>query len=574
MALYACEYIQNEYIGDGSTKLYSFTFEYSKQSEVTVSLRDPITKYFFPIDRSLFTFANPTTIEFSQAPVAEYSRTGVQVTNIRVSRTTDLSSMVASFYPGSAIRAQDLNDNFEQLRLAIVESACSIPQPIIDFLQDNYWDKNSETIRSTDAWIEDDLHVATTAAIGQLTTTPADLAKKWDKTTETVYSDDSWNSTNSKVASTAAINSFVVNTVNDKDIGVSKLIAGRRVVLDPPSGVGEVTISGERDPGEDASVKISDEAPTDNFEGDLWWNTNDGRLYVWYIDQDSSQWVDASPDSLATSYWDRDGTTLSPGEDGDSVDIGDGNIELNAADGSATFAGNLKLDGTGTQLDFVSGYGGYIECIKDSNSKFKISDDGTSFFSSNMEVLGSASFTGSDGEIYLTPSDSSTGGYYRQTLKNNASGIVWNIRNNAFLNKIYMTADGSATFAGDVSVGTNFSNTLDLFGNADETKYGVQVEAIGALVVGRVNDSCLILNQKGNAVAAPMARFLGNGGEAASISNDGTAFFAGNVSAPNINNTFAALLRLKAALLTPEQDVNQLRERLLEALENITEEVN
>ena len=123
--------------------------------------------------------------------------------------------MIASFYPGSAIRAQDLNANFEQLRLALLEGRCTIPQPILDYLEDNYWDKNSETITSLDEWVSDDLHVATTGAIAQQTTTPADLAEKWDKNTESVYSDDSWNSTDTKVASTAAINQFVVNAVDN-----------------------------------------------------------------------------------------------------------------------------------------------------------------------------------------------------------------------------------------------------------------------------------------------------------------------------------------------------------------------
>ena len=47
------------------------------------------------------------------------------------------------------------------------------------------------------------------------------------------------------------------------------------------------------------SVTTSDTPPlaADSSNGDLWWNTNDGRLYIYYTDGDSSQWVDASPDS-------------------------------------------------------------------------------------------------------------------------------------------------------------------------------------------------------------------------------------------------------------------------------------
>ena len=43
---------------------------------------------------------------------------------------------------------------------------------------------------------------------------------------------------------------------------------------------------------------ISQTVPTTNvFDGDLWWDSDDGRLYIYYTDADSSQWVDASPDA-------------------------------------------------------------------------------------------------------------------------------------------------------------------------------------------------------------------------------------------------------------------------------------
>ena len=44
-----------------------------------------------------------------------------------------------------------------------------------------------------------------------------------------------------------------------------------------------------------ATVTVGDAAPSDAEEGDLWFNSIDGRLYVYYIDINSEQWVDASP---------------------------------------------------------------------------------------------------------------------------------------------------------------------------------------------------------------------------------------------------------------------------------------
>ncbi|MFZ9261323.1 MAG: hypothetical protein ACO23G_12935, partial [Limnohabitans sp.] len=51
--------------------------------------------------------------------------------------------------------------------------------------------------------------------------------------------------------------------------------------------------------GGGASVAISATAPATPKAGDMWWNSDDGRLYIYYTDADSSQWVDASPDSVA-----------------------------------------------------------------------------------------------------------------------------------------------------------------------------------------------------------------------------------------------------------------------------------
>jgi hypothetical protein len=44
-----------------------------------------------------------------------------------------------------------------------------------------------------------------------------------------------------------------------------------------------------------ASVTISDDAPGSPTAGDLWWESDTGKLKIYYSDTDSNQWVDASP---------------------------------------------------------------------------------------------------------------------------------------------------------------------------------------------------------------------------------------------------------------------------------------
>ena len=44
-----------------------------------------------------------------------------------------------------------------------------------------------------------------------------------------------------------------------------------------------------------SNVTVGDSAPATPAAGDLWWSSEEGRLFVYYTDVDSSQWVDASP---------------------------------------------------------------------------------------------------------------------------------------------------------------------------------------------------------------------------------------------------------------------------------------
>lgn len=97
---------QNTYTGNGSTTNYSFTFEYIKQTDVKVTLDDVAT--------TAFTFANATTLSFTTAPTNGAA--------IRIFRNTDITTLNATFFPGSAIKAEDLNSNFTQTHFATQET--------------------------------------------------------------------------------------------------------------------------------------------------------------------------------------------------------------------------------------------------------------------------------------------------------------------------------------------------------------------------------------------------------------------------------------------------------------------
>ena len=120
-------------MGDGTTTEFGFPFPYIKTEDVKVELqeydatqtagnqiisRQTVTAFIVPSN-------NPTVVQFSSigtatnyqaasgAPLANHAVSGLAI-RVRIYRFTDADSIPATFIQGSAIRAQDLNDNFEQ----------------------------------------------------------------------------------------------------------------------------------------------------------------------------------------------------------------------------------------------------------------------------------------------------------------------------------------------------------------------------------------------------------------------------------------------------------------------------
>lgn len=86
------------YTGNGTLTQFTFPFEYLDESDIKVSLDGTLT--------TAYSLANATTVEFDTAPAS-----GVV---IRIFRVTNSESLKSTFFAGSSIRAQDLNNNFNQ----------------------------------------------------------------------------------------------------------------------------------------------------------------------------------------------------------------------------------------------------------------------------------------------------------------------------------------------------------------------------------------------------------------------------------------------------------------------------
>ena len=78
--------------------------------------------------------------------------------------------------------------------------------------------------------------------------------------------------------------------------------------------------------GGGTKVIISETAPGDAFAGDLWWDSGEpASLFIYYIDEDSKQWVPATP---VTSGWYVNGGELVTADTNINVRVG-GNITSN-----------------------------------------------------------------------------------------------------------------------------------------------------------------------------------------------------------------------------------------------------
>jgi len=123
---------------------YTFEFEYLKTTDVKISVNGTATTEFQVPNGA------PTTVQFNSGHVPASGAA------IRIYRDTNVDNLEATFYAGSAIKSQDLNDNFNQNLYVTQEAKRDAASA---------WQDGDETINSTETWISNNTKVATTGAI-------------------------------------------------------------------------------------------------------------------------------------------------------------------------------------------------------------------------------------------------------------------------------------------------------------------------------------------------------------------------------------------------------------------------
>jgi len=106
------------YTGNGSTTLFTpIGFDYLDTADVDVYLNGVLQTI-----TTHYSFANATTIQFVTAPA-----NGAVVL---FDRSTDDAALQATFFPGSSIKAADLNDNFDQVLYIAQETANNVANAV------------------------------------------------------------------------------------------------------------------------------------------------------------------------------------------------------------------------------------------------------------------------------------------------------------------------------------------------------------------------------------------------------------------------------------------------------------
>jgi hypothetical protein len=184
--------------------------------------------------------------------------------------------------------------------------------------------------------------------------------------------------------------------------------------------------------GGGGGVTISSTAPADPSDGDLWWDSDDGKLFVYYTDGDSSQWVDAAGPSVAVQ------STAPTGYEGQ--------LWLDDTDGSMYVYYTDPGGGASSWIGAVSRSGGILQVVSTTKT-----DTFSTTSTSMTDVTGlSASITprSTSSKVLISVSVA-----HSHSLTNN--NYAFTIRDGSDVNIINPDSPGSRTSSFYTRPGTN-----------------------------------------------------------------------------------------------------------------------
>lgn len=174
----------------------------------------------------------------------------------------------------------------------------------------------------------------------------------------------------------------VINFPDSPSDGATQTVGGITYTYSSSKGYWTAAASGGGGGG-GASVTTDDTAPSSPSDGDLWYDTDDGGMFVYYEDTDSSQWVEVIGSQGATG---ATGATGAAGADG--ADGGAGVASVYATIDLLPLTGNTQGDmahvTANNTLYFWNGSGWYKIALINTNpsisgvaSSYALATDGT-----------------------------------------------------------------------------------------------------------------------------------------------------------------------------------------------------
>ena len=174
------------------------------------------------------------------------------------------------------------------------------------------------------------------------------------------------------------------------DVDLTGLVDGNSLVYDSATST---WIPGEGGGG--GSITVSSTAPSEPSEGDLWFDPDDGRTYVFYSDYDNDQWVEIGANTANPAPVTISATAPSSATAGDLWwDSDNGNLYMYYDDGSSQqwIASNGPQVFVGTAAP--AGYQGQLWFNSTNGRTYIYYDDGTT-----------GQWVSAVGEIALTSAD-------------------------------------------------------------------------------------------------------------------------------------------------------------------------
>ena len=169
----------------------------------------------------------------------------------------------------------------------------------------------------------------------------------------------------------------VINFPDSPSDGATQTVGGITYTYSSSKGYWTAAASSGGGGGGGASVTTDDTAPSSPSDGDLWYDTDDGGMFVYYEDTDSSQWVEVIGSQGAT------GAAGAAGADG-----GAGVASVYATVNDLPVSGNTQGDmahvTANNTLYFWNGSGWYKIALINTNpsisgvsSSYALANDGT-----------------------------------------------------------------------------------------------------------------------------------------------------------------------------------------------------